>query len=240
MRALDILLRAEDDRHGLVHRVLAQHQHRFLFAADRPGRPALEVNRAAENLLRRVIQRAGRVDFALRLFPPVVDDNVHVQRLILPRQIADIRRKRRVLAVQPDARLRIHIAVTQRHLPQHNPPAAVAVPDDFIIHQRVFARRDQLNQFHFRAVLGGQLRLHMQLACRAKGLEERLFRALFRLNGHALAGIRRVRRNQHIRLFCGFFRQHDRRAFVPVNRCFIHAQTIPRPAGQLIDGHFLH
>ena len=56
----DVLLRAENQRDSLVHGVLAEHQHRLLLVADGVGRAVLEVDRAAEDLLRRVLQPRRR------------------------------------------------------------------------------------------------------------------------------------------------------------------------------------
>ena len=61
MVADDVLLGAEDQRHGLVDDTVAQHQDGLLLAALGACGAVLEVDSSAEYLLRVVLERAGSV-----------------------------------------------------------------------------------------------------------------------------------------------------------------------------------
>ena len=92
MVADDVFLGTQDKRHRLVDDIIAKHEHGLFLIADGVRRAGLKVDRAAENLLRRVLERAGRVDLALRVLAIMVDDDVDVDRLTAAAEIADLRR----------------------------------------------------------------------------------------------------------------------------------------------------
>ena len=91
MVADNIFLGAEDERHRLVDNIVAEHEHGLFLVADGVRRAGLEIDRAAENLLRRILERAGRVDLALRVLAIMIDDNIDVDRLAAAAEITDLR-----------------------------------------------------------------------------------------------------------------------------------------------------
>ena len=118
MVADDVLLGAEDQRHGLVDDTVAQHQDGLLLAALGACGAVLEVDSSAEYLLRVVLERAGSVYLTGRLLTPVVDGQIHVYGLPLLPQIADAGREARASAVELKAAIAVHVAAAEQDLNQ--------------------------------------------------------------------------------------------------------------------------
>ncbi len=192
-------------------------------------------------ILRRVLQRTGGVDFALRRFPPVVHDKVHVHGLLFLAQIPDARREARAIAVQLELAVAVDIAAAQQDLDQlyltafvrtrRSFPDGAASPVPGILN---------LHEPHLCVLFNVERRAHEQALLPSQRFKHRRFAPAAAWTVDASCGLAASRCISISAFSADSSLQHDRRAFVPVNRCFIHAQTIPRPAGQLVDGHFLH
>ena len=113
MAALDILLGAEDDGDGLVFRVLAEEQDDLVFAADRAGGAALEVNGAAEDLFRALHQRTGSVDLAHGAFAELLNGQINVRRVAPAGEVAEVDAQRRAIARKGDLVVGVNSAVAE-------------------------------------------------------------------------------------------------------------------------------
>ena len=113
MAALDVLLGAEDDGDGLVFRVLAEEQDGLVFAADRAGGAALEVNGAAEDLFRALHQRTGSVDLAHGAFAELLNGQINVRRVAPAGEVAEVGAQRRAIARKGDLVVGVNSAVAE-------------------------------------------------------------------------------------------------------------------------------
>ena len=113
MAALDVLLGAEDDRYSLVFRVLAEEQDGLVFAADRAGGAALEVNGAAEDLFRALHQRTGSMDLAHSAFAELLNGQINVRRVAPAGEVAEVGAQRRAVARKGNLMVGVNSAVAE-------------------------------------------------------------------------------------------------------------------------------
>ena len=211
----------------------------LFFVAHGIAGTVLEINGAAENLFCAVHQRPGGVDLAFRMLAEMVYGQIHIQLLLPPAQIANVRLQPAAVALQDEAAVGVQVSPAHEHLDQLDMAVFLTVAIDLIMQKGTLPGVLQLHQTDDRVPARHQ-----------RGAQVEILPGLHLLiNGDAGSGGR-----LHLHLLAAEFpfspgddthraarfggkglrTQIGGAGFVPFNHSFIHIQPVPRPDRELI------
>ena len=162
MVSLDVLLLAENQWNGLIYHCIVKQQHILFFIADRACAALAEIDRTAEQLKPVFTQYAGRVHAALRLFAGVICHKIHIEMLICPNKITDIRRQCTALSLQRSPASKVCVLSAKHQLYCLHTCVFAALCTNVIVECKSVSKPLHLDQMQHCIFF----RIHLRLDCR--------------------------------------------------------------------------